>query len=204
MDKFVQLLWKDYRPYAQIKYPKTVSLEKSALEPNETTIIFDVVGEGVGVKLLKGRKLVNFYYVPWKQSDLENDANRFRRSFDNVKLRDFDVELGKKLYQKLMEPALSGIPKGTPLTLIPDGILSILPFEALVVSGVPEWRKGRFGDYPSGLSYMADYYPINYHQSLTSLTLTREGGFQITKRRAQIARNGGPCFPIKRREGSGS
>lgn len=196
LDKFVQLLWKDYPHYAQIKYPRPVSLEKSALEPNETTIIFDVVGEGVGVKLLKGRELVNFYYVPWKQSDLENDTNRFRRSFDNVKLRDFDVELGKKLYQKLLEPALSRIPKGTQLTLIPDGILSILPFEALVVRGVPEWRNGHWGDYPAGLSYMADYYPINYQQSLTSLTLAREGGSKSKKTGTRLLVIGDPVFRL--------
>jgi CHAT domain-containing protein len=196
MDNFIQFLWKDYRPYAQIKYPKPVSIEKSGLRPNETTIIFDALGEGVGVKLLKGTELVKFYYVPWKQSDLENDTNQFRRSFDNVKLRDFDVGLGKKLYQKLLEPALCLIPKGTRLTLIPDGILSILPFEALVVSGIPEWRTGLWGNYPYGLSYMADYYSISYQQSLTSLTLAREDASKTPKTGKRLLIISDPVFQI--------
>ena len=111
LNEFTKSLWNNYRPYAQIKYPRTVSLEQSALGPRETAIIFDVVGEGVGVKLIKGKELVDFYYIEWKQSDLENDVRRFRRSFDTANLRDFDVELGKKLCQKLLHPALAHVPK---------------------------------------------------------------------------------------------
>lgn len=174
LDKFIEFLWNKYRPYAQIKYPRPVSVEKSALKPNEMTIVFNVVGEGVGVKVFKGKELTGFHYIKWKQSDLENDVNQFRKSFDTIRLRDFDVALGKKLYEKLLEPVLSQVPKGTPLTLIPDGILSILPFEALVASGAEEWRQGPWGDFPAGINYVADYYPISYQQSLTSLTLARE------------------------------
>jgi CHAT domain-containing protein len=181
LNEFIESLWRNYRPYAQIKYPQPVTLEQSALGPRETTITFDVVGEGVGVKLIKGKELVDFYYIGWTQSDLENDVRRFRRSFDTAKLRDFDVDLGKKLYQKLLDPALAHVPKGTVITLIPDGILSILPFEALAMTGVPEWHKGPAGDFPTGIGYVADNYPIGYHQSLTSLTLAR-GAINKSKR----------------------
>jgi hypothetical protein len=75
-------------------------------------------------------------------------------------LRDFDVDLGKILFEKLLGRALTHVPKETVITLIPDGILSILPFEALVMTGVPEWRNGPWGDFPTGISYVGDYYPM--------------------------------------------
>ena len=196
LNEFTKSLWNNYRPYAQIKYPRPVSLEQSALGPRETTIIFDVVGEGVGVKLIKGKELVDFYYIEWTQSDLEKDVRRFRRSFDTAKLRDFDVDLGKKLYQKLLERALSHVPKETVITLIPDGILSILPFEALVMTGVPEWRNGPWGDFPSGIRYVGDYYPISYNQSLTSLTLTRGAVSSLKKGGSRLLVMADPVFQL--------
>ncbi len=196
LNEFIESLWRNYRPYAQIKYPRPVSLEQSALGPKETTIIFDVVGEGVGVKLIKGKELVDFYYIEWTQSDLENDVRRFRRSFDTAKLRDFDVDLGKKLYQKLLERALTHVPKETVITLIPDGILSILPFEALVMTGVPEWRNGPWGDFPTGISYVGDYYPISYNQSLTSLTLARGAVSSLKKGGSRLLVMADPVFQL--------
>ena len=65
------------------------------------------------------------------------------------------------------------VPEGTPIVIIPDGILAILPFEALVVSGKPTWKEDASGPYPEGITYLGDVYPISYYQSITSLTLAR-------------------------------
>lgn len=174
MDSFIEYLWNNYRPYAQIKYPRPVSLPESGLKPDETTIVFDVVGDMVVVKLIKGRELTDSYHLEWKESELVSDVNGFRESFDTVNLRNFDVDLAKKLYHRLLEPVLSKVPKGTKLTIVPDGILSILPFEALVTQGNAEWRKGIGGYFPYGVTYLADDYPISYQQSLTSLSISRQ------------------------------
>ncbi len=174
MDSFVEVLRGKYRPYAQIKYPRPVTLPESGLRPDETTIVFDVAGDMVVVKLIKGRELAGFYHMQWRESELVSDINGFRESFDTVKLRNFDVDLAKKLYHRLLEPALSKVPKGTRLTIIPDGILSVLPFEALVTQGTAEWRKGIGGYFPHGIKYLADDYPISYQQSLTSLSIARQ------------------------------
>jgi CHAT domain-containing protein len=57
--------------------------------------------------------------------------------------------------------------------IIPDGILAVLPFEALVVSGKPSWREERDSPYPDGLTYVVDVYPVSYYQSITALSLAR-------------------------------
>src|SRR4030042_2491580 len=59
---------------------------------------------------------------------------------------------------------------------MPDGILAILPFEALVVSGKATWRGEGAKAYPEGLTFLGDLHPISYHQSITALTLVRTLG----------------------------
>ncbi len=57
LNTFVQMLWEKYKPYASVKYPRPVTLKESALKPEEYVVIFDVSSEGVGVKLIKGKKI---------------------------------------------------------------------------------------------------------------------------------------------------
>jgi len=60
--------------------------------------------------------------------------------------------------------------------IIPDGVLAALPFEALVMGGMATWKEGAHGNYPDGLQYVGDVYPISYYQSITALTLARTLG----------------------------
>src|SRR5208283_5643784 len=96
-----------------------------------------------------------------------------RQAFEEAKLKEFDSGLGQTLYKKLLLAVLAQVPEGTPLVIIPDGMLAILPFEALVVSGKPTWKEDAYGPYPEGITYLGDVYPISYYQSITSLTLAR-------------------------------
>ncbi len=171
---FVTMLWEKYRQYAAARHPRPVDLKDAAIGKDEHVITFDVLREGVGVKLLREKRVVKAVYVPWKSEDLEKDVREFRRPFETVQLRDFNVDLAAKLYDKLLAPMVADLPKGTTITLIPDGVLALLPFEALVVKGTAEWKKAAWGEYPSGLEYAGDAYPIVYYQSLTALTITRE------------------------------
>ncbi len=176
LDTFVEMLWARYRPYAAVKYPRPVVLKDSAIRPDEHLIIFDVLGDGVGVNLVKGKELVESQYVTWKQEDLEKDVQRFLSPFAHLKLKEFDPNLGKELYTKLLSAALSKVPRGEPVTIIPDGVLSLLPFEALVMDGRPEWTESGGRPILKGLTYVGDIYPISYHQSITALTLARTIG----------------------------
>ena len=170
---FVEMLWDKYKPYASVKYPRPVTLKESALKPDECVVIFDVSGEGVGVKLIKGKEIAQTFYTKWKSEDLEKEVKKFRQAFEEMKLKEFDPALGLTFYKKLLSPVLGDVQDGTSLIIIPDGILAILPFEALVVSGKPTWKEDATGPYPEGITYLGDVYPISYYQSITSLTLAR-------------------------------
>ncbi|MBM4328820.1 MAG: CHAT domain-containing protein [Deltaproteobacteria bacterium] len=170
---FVQSLWKDHREYASVKYPKPVKIEEAVLAPNEYVVVFDVLGEGLGVRVLQGKKIVDAFLTDWKLADLETDVAKFRKAFEAVQLREFDAELARGLYTRLLARALEKIPPGSSVSIIPDGMLALVPFEALVTRGSVEWKKGKWGDEPSGLTYVGDLYPLAYYQSLTAMSLVR-------------------------------
>jgi tetratricopeptide (TPR) repeat protein len=176
LNKFVEMLWDKHKAYASVKYPRPVTLKEASVRPEEHVVIFDVVVEGVGVKLIKGKEIVQTFYTKWNSDDLEKDIKSFRAPFEQAKLREFDPELGKMLYKKLLGAVMMHVSEGTPIVIIPDGILAVLPFEALVVSGKATWKKGEIGDYPKGLTYLGDLYPVSYCQSITALTLARTIG----------------------------
>ena len=173
LNAFIEMLWEKYKPYASVKYPRPVSLKESALKPEEYVVIFDVSGEGVGVKLIKGKENCQTFYNKWKSEDLEKDVKKFRQAFEEMKLKEFDPEFGRTLYKKLLWAVLGDVPDGAPLVIIPDGILAILPFEALVVSGKATWNEDSGRPYPEGLTYLGDVYPISYYQSITAMSLAR-------------------------------
>ncbi len=171
--EFVEMLRKKYPSYAAVKYPQPVRPKNSALKPEECVVLFDVSGEGVCVKLIRGKKTVQSFYTDWPGADLQAKVRRFRRAFDDLKPREFDPALGQMLYQRLLLPVLVQVPDGTPLIIIPQGVLSILSFEALVVNGTATWTSGPNGDYPTGITYLGDKHPISYYQSINALHLAR-------------------------------
>ncbi len=194
-DALVAMLWEKYRPYAAVKYPKPVSLGNAALEPDERVVIYDILGDGLGVKLIEGKKIAQTFFIRWDIEELEHDIKSFREPFEQVKLDRFDPELGHKLYNKLLSAVLTNVPEGVPITIIPDGPLAILPFEALVVSGKASWQKTDWGTSPKGLTYLADIHPVNYQQSLTALTLARTG--EKKKRGENLLVVADPVFETK-------
>jgi len=173
LNSFVEMLWEKYTPYAAVKYPKPIALKDAAVNPDECLVVYDVLGEGVGVKLIRGKQIVETFYKRWNLEDLEKDVKKFLLPFEQVRLGDFDPELAHSLYTRLLARVLAEVPKGTPITIVPDGILAVLPFEALVAAGKAEWRGNRFGDYPTGLTYLGELYPVSYYQSITAMTLAR-------------------------------
>ena len=106
-------------------------------------MIFDVSGEGVGVKLIRNKTIAETFFKKWDQKDLENDVKKFREPFEKRRFKEFNPELAESLYKKLLLRVLVDVPKGTPLIIIPDGILALLPFEALVTGGQGQVEQGR-------------------------------------------------------------
>ncbi len=170
---FVEMLWKEYKSYAAVKYPRPIALEDAPIGPDEYVLVLDVLGEGVGAILIKGTSVVEASYREWKSDDLERTLVKFLASFHEGRLEQYDPELGQSIYHKLMQHLVEKVPPGIPIIIIPDGILSVLPFEGLTIGGKVTWvRKGTFPS-PEGLTYLGDAHPVSYSQSITALARTR-------------------------------
>ncbi len=124
LSSFVDNLSKNYPSYAAVKYPRPIGIKDSGLEPKECLIMFDVSSSGVMIKLIRNRQEAESFFKKWDSEDLAKDVMKFRAPFENKKLREFDPELAESLYRKLLQAVLVDVPKGTPLVIIPDGILA--------------------------------------------------------------------------------
>ena len=173
LNDFIERLRKEYPHYAAVKYPQPMSLKQALLKPDEHVVYLDFLGEGVGVTLIRGKEVLKSFYRPWQVVDLLQSISNLRMPFETFQLEKFDVELASGIYRKIFEGVLDDVSAGTPLCIIPDGPLAVIPFEALVVSGRNTWKKGKISMYPDGVTYLGDVYPINYEKSLTSMSLSR-------------------------------
>ncbi len=171
---FIQKLRKTYPDYAEVKYPRPLKLSEVSFRPDEYVLVLDVVGEGVAVRLLHRKKVLKAYVSIWEPGGLEKDVREFRRPFEQVRLRDFNVDLAHKLYRKLLADPLELVPRGSSVTILADGLLALLPFEAFIQSGNFQWAENDIGPYLQGVTYVGDLYRVFYGQSLTAISLTRK------------------------------
>ncbi|MEW6140128.1 MAG: CHAT domain-containing tetratricopeptide repeat protein [Thermodesulfobacteriota bacterium] len=171
---FLKSLCEQYRDYCAVIHPSPVTLDKADIGPDEHVLMFDVLNDGIAIRLLKGRKIVKASFLECSSQDLENDVRNFRGPFERVQFTKFSSELAASLHERLAAHVLESVPEGSPVTIIPDGVLALLPFEALVTGGAAEWYTGRQGDFPRGLTYLGDRNPVVYSQSLTAMTLARQ------------------------------
>jgi CHAT domain-containing protein len=192
---FVEMLWACHSTYAAARYPRPIAVKDASLNPEEYILVFDVLGEGVSVHLLRGKGVERSVFVPWDAKDITKQVSAFRKGFEQARLKEFDPDLGAALYDLLLRQILERVPRGAALTIIPDGDLALLPFEALVAEGKAHWKKGNRGDVPEGVTYLGDLFEINYHHSLTALTISRTIG-KINDRGVQFLVVADPVFDM--------
>jgi len=173
-EAYVQMLREKYGEYASVKYPRPVSIEQASVGSQEYVVLFDQADDGVAIRLLKGKKVLKGFFQDWQLAEQEQEIRAFRAPFEKLRLREFNLQSAHLLYDKLLAKVLELVPHGSPVIVIPDGSLALLPLEALVREGKATWRKGKWGDYAEGIQYAGDLYPMVYYQSLTAMTLVRK------------------------------
>ncbi len=172
--RFVKVLCQRFGDYCAVKHPAPVHLEQAGIRPDEHILLFNCLGDGVAIQLLKGKKILKSSFLEWNSQEMEREIRRFREPFEQIQLSKFQLNLARSLHERLTADVLQSVPTDAPITVIPDGVLALLPFEALITSGVPSWRTGTYGDFPQGVNYLGDRNPVIYSQSLTAMTLVRK------------------------------
>ena len=181
----VDMLRKEYPLFAATKYPQPMNLEQTPLRDSEWVLSYHMTDPGIIIYLTKGKNLVKSLFKTIPRKDIDELVRKFREPMEIAsddspaqKLGHFDFVSGKKLSGLLLADILSDLPKDTPLIIIPDGSLGVVPFEMLVLNDGGKVITDNTLPQTSGAEFFGDRNPISYYQSITALTLARTLGKQ--------------------------
>jgi len=163
-DQFVSELRKSYPAYAALHYPKPVLAENLPLKPQEVLVEYAVGANSLCIFVVRKGKIDKLITVPIDEEQLNKKVNAFLRPLLNQKRQGFSTAQAKEIYDLIFAPALTLINKNEEVLIVPDGVLGLLPFEALVMQE---------GTGANDALYVGDNYSIRYYQSAAILALNR-------------------------------
>jgi CHAT domain-containing protein/Tfp pilus assembly protein PilF len=164
LDALVSDLRKHYPLYAAIHYPKPTPAEDLPLKEGEVLVEFGVSDRTVVVFVVRKGGVGKIYRIPVRGEELAAKVKTFMDPLSSGRYSELSIASAAELYRLLLSEAAKEVRETERLILVPDGILGLLPFEALVV------KEGK--DYGDCL-YAGDRWKVTYAQSATSLALTR-------------------------------
>jgi len=155
-------------------FAQPLQFDQLALKEDDWLLVFGLSDQGVIIYLMNGRKIITVSFKPIARDELGELVHTFRKPLETAELSKFDLVSGKKIADLLLQDILGHLPKNTPVIIVPDGVLNLLPFESLVLNSGGEIKKDKGISYAvSGVEFFGDRNPVSYVQSLTALTLAR-------------------------------
>ena len=181
----IDMLRKEYPLFAATKYPQPMDLSQTDLKDSEWTLAYQLTDRGIIVYLARGKNLIKSLFKSIPRKDIDELVRKFREPMEigtddspAQKLGNFDFISGKKLSDLLLNDILSDLPKNTPVIIVPDGSLGVVPFEMLLLNDGGKVIIDNKTLQTSGAEFFGDRNPISYYQSITALTLARTLGKQ--------------------------
>jgi CHAT domain-containing protein/tetratricopeptide (TPR) repeat protein len=166
---------------AGLKYPAGVTYEQArmALPDGRTTALAFAVGKEKAYAFALSRAGLKIYPIP-PPAVLRAEVEKHIRRVSDADSASFDE--GAALYKALVEPGL--VPNTAKLIIIPDGILTYLPFEALPTSG-----RG------APLRWLVQDYEVSYAPSLSSYReIPTRAGRTHARTRPSLLAVGAPSY----------
>ncbi|MFQ5964339.1 MAG: CHAT domain-containing protein [Candidatus Scalinduaceae bacterium] len=234
LEQFVLDLRRDYPQYAALKYPQPLKLQDIPLTSGEILLEYSITEKATYLFVVAEGKLSNaspqrtqrkndlikLIEIPISREDLSKKVKAFRRPFEDISyMNEFDPMKAKELYDLLLAEGVKDLSKDSHLIIIPDGILNLLPFEALVVNTsnmknnqitpTPPLTKGDLrglqvegkdsGSEPTilgykGIEYFGDKWSTSYYQSATVMGINRTLGKNKRKWLNPLFALGDPVF----------
>jgi len=153
-EAFLEELSQKYPMYVSLYYPRPLKANDIRLKNGECLVEYVLTENNIYVFVIN-RSLSDIIALPEKKADIEAkvaDLIEYIRSDKQDKF----LNLAHELYKLLLKPL--SVDKSKSLIIIPDGILGVVPFEALVAD--------KKGDYRTS-EYLGDNFNISYLQSVT-------------------------------------
>lgn len=169
----VASLRKDYPLYAALHYPKPMAPEDLPLREEEVLFEYALGEDSSFVFVVRKGGVGRVVKIPEGRETLEEKVRRFVEAVSADGGAGFSTKSAKELYDLLLSRPLAGVKPTEKIILVPDGMLGLLPFEALVVEE---------GTGAEDSIFAADRWTFTYAQSATVLGFTRLLGQGEAKR----------------------
>ena len=173
-EQLIQKLEKEYPKYHRLKYQeKVATIEQLQAKLDDNTLLleyfirdtvaylFDISKTDYGLRALKfnaqsAKDIIAYHALLSDFSQVATADQAYHTRFLN---------LGHRLYNDYIEPIADKIKDKKQLIIIPDDVLSFIPFEALLKGNVVA-EANSYKDYP----YLLKQYAINYNYAATLMT----------------------------------
>ena len=181
-DRLIDALYKDYRNYATIKYPKPLKASQISLHSDEVLIEYSVTDTKTLAWLIKNGEIKKYINIDITKENLLETVKKYRdqiiskEGFENPSLH---YELGHKLYNILIKDFMPQIDSNNKIIFVPDKELGLLPFETLIIEPPKNIQRERDIKELSSVKYLGDNYDISYAQSASALTEVRSTNINI-------------------------
>lgn len=162
LDNLVSVLRKDYPLYASLNYPKPISNKELQLKDNQVLVEYAITGDASYVFVVRKGKVQKLVKIPLSKDVIEAKVKKFIEPFNTNQISGVSLSLAKEMYDILLSDALKDVKETEKIIIVPDGILGLLPFEALVI------KQGN--DFKDSV-YVTDRFAVTYSQSATALSL---------------------------------
>ena len=183
---------------AALQYPQPLNSTavQAALDPGTVLLSYSVGADKSYVFVLTAGVGITVHPLGVGEAQLRDEIGRFRAVIGRAELGATSltglVDLGRRLYDVLIQPAAGALEKATRVLVVPDGPLHVLPFAALV-RGVDVKTTRAQRDW----QYLVEWKPIHVVVSATVYDETRREppNRQAKKQPKTLIAFGDPKYP---------
>jgi CHAT domain-containing protein len=183
LNDLLKELREKYPRYALLYYPKPLPPESLPLKENELLLEYSLGDEASYLFVVKKGGIKKIVRIPMGREILEEKVRSFMEPMETRQFEGFSVKRAKELYDILLAGALEDAKENEKVIIISEGILGLLPFNALVV---------REGARVEDSVYVGDRYSLSYYQSAAVLAFNRS--IQAAKAERVLFALGNPIF----------
>ncbi|HUH65701.1 MAG TPA: CHAT domain-containing tetratricopeptide repeat protein [Syntrophales bacterium] len=164
LDELIGQLRRDYPDYASIRYPEPVMAGNIPLREGEVLLAYKVNPGKTYLWIIEKGKKPQAIEIAVSREELMRRVGEFRSGLENpAGLDAYDPGKGQTLAKLLLGEALSRIDASKNIIITPDGVLNMLPFEALTA-----------GRAKNAIQYLGEKYKISYYPSASVMATMRQ------------------------------
>ncbi len=169
--------------YAALYYPKPSPVKDLPLADNEVLIEYTLGEESGSIFVVRQDGVQYLHPLPLGRKALEAQVREFMVPLINSKAGGFSLKKGQELYDLLLAKPLATVSPGEQVIIVPDGILGLLPFEALVIAA---------GSDPETSIFVGDQRTLRYYPS--AAVLVQQRGREETTAARPLFALGNPIY----------